>query len=88
MDPDGMTTEPASETLRETVDALCVRLRRITAATTSLDHMAADIRRDLPPGDLAPLLSQLKRDLAMATHDVELTQARVRQAIDEHTPTG
>ena len=83
-----MTTEPASATLRETVDELCVRLRRITAAATSLAYMAADIRRDLPPADLAPLLAQLKRDLALATHDVERTHAHVRRAMDEHTPAG
>jgi hypothetical protein len=75
-----MSTEPA--TVRETVDALGRRLARITAAATSLDHVAADIRGDLPPADLVPLLAQLRRDLVLAGQQVEVVQARAARALE------
>jgi hypothetical protein len=75
-----MSTE--TPTVRETVDALGRRLARITAAATSLDHVAADIRGDLPPSDLLPLIAQLRRDLALAAQEVDVVQSRARQALE------
>jgi hypothetical protein len=77
-----MSTEPTTQTLRETVDALGRRLARITAAATSLDHVAADFRRDTPPADLPPLLDQLRRDLALASKHVETTSSHARRVLD------
>ncbi len=71
-----------TETLRETVDELGRRLARIGAAASSLSHVSADIRHDVPPSDLLTLLQQIEHDLMLASSQLEIAHNRAKLEID------
>ena len=73
-----MNAQPATTTLRETVDELGRRLARIGAAASSLENVAADIRSSLPPGDLLPLFQQIERDLKLAERQLDVARERAK----------
>jgi hypothetical protein len=77
-----MTTQPAIATVRDTVEELSRRLARIGAAASSLGSLSGDIRHGVPPADLLPLLEQVERDLALASHQLEITHDRAKRELD------
>ena len=77
-----MTTYPAATTVRETVDELSRRLARIGAAASSLQNVAADTRPGVPPTDLLSLFDQIGRDLALASHQLDISRERAKLALD------
>ena len=77
-----MTTQPSTASVRETLDALRQRLARIEAAASSLDAIAAEIHRGVPPADLLAVLQQIQLDLARAAYDAEVAHARATLELD------
>jgi hypothetical protein len=73
-----MTDHHATPTLRESVDELGARLARIGAATSTLRNLAPQIRHGIPPSTLLTTTEALERDLALASHQVEVVHDRAR----------
>jgi len=73
-------TEPSLPTVRESADALGIRLARIGAAATTLRGISADLRASSSPEALFTLLDGLERDIALASRQLLL----VRQSAREH----
>lgn len=65
-----------SRTLREQADELAVRLDRIAAAAVLLRRLTTDIRHDVPPASMVPLLDDLRRDFMLATRELEGVRER------------
>jgi hypothetical protein len=81
-----MSPQPATPTLRETVDELGERLARIGAAATALRGVSANIRHGVPPATLMTLLEHLERDLALAT--LELSRVHERATLEMESLSG
>ena len=73
-----MSHHHATPTLRESVDELGERLARIGAAASTLRNLAPQIRHGIPPSTLLTLTETLERDLALASHQVEVVHDRAR----------
>jgi len=73
-------TEPSLPTVRESADALGIRLARIGAAATTLRGISADLRASSSPEALFTLLDGLERDIALASRQLLM----VRQSAREH----
>jgi len=73
-------TEPSLPTVRESADALGIRLARIGAAATTLRGISADLRASSSREALFTLLDGLERDIALASRQLLV----VRQSAREH----
>jgi hypothetical protein len=73
-------TEPSLPTVRESADALGIRLARIGAAATTLRGISADLRANSSREALFTLLDGLERDIALASRQLLM----VRQSAREH----
>ena len=73
-----MSTHHATPTLRETIEELEARLARIGAAASTLHNLAPQIRHGIPPSTLLRLTETLERDLALASHQVEVVHDRAQ----------
>jgi hypothetical protein len=75
-------SEPSLPTVRESADALGIRLARIGAAATTLRGLTADLRATSSREALLTLLDGLERDLAFASRDLLLAREAARQQLD------
>lgn len=73
-----MTSDPGTPTLRESVDELDSRLARIGAAASTLRNLAPQIRHGIPPSTLLTLTETLERDLALASHQLDVVHDRAQ----------
>lgn len=71
-----MSTQPATPSLRESVDDLGDRLARIGAAASTLRNLSTQIRHGIPPSTLLTLIEVLGRDLALASHQLDVVHER------------
>lgn len=55
---------------------LAERLDRITAAGVTLRTLIFEIRHDVPPEPMVPLLEALDRDLVLAANELERVRER------------
>lgn len=78
-------SQPAIATVRESVDELGRRLARICAAASSLNSLSGDIRHGAPPADLMTLLSQIERELMLASHELQVARDRAKLELDPPT---
>jgi hypothetical protein len=68
-------------TLREQTIQLAERLDRIAAAATTLRALIFEIRHDVPPEPMVPLLAALDRDLVLASHELEQVSERAAREL-------
>jgi len=68
-------------TLREQTVHLAERLDRIAAAATTLRALIFEIRHDIPPEPMIPLLATLDRDLVLASHELERVSERAAREL-------
>ena len=73
-------TDPQLPTVRESADALGIRLARIGAAAVTLRGISADLRASSSREALFTLLDGLERDIALASRQLLV----VRQSAREH----
>jgi hypothetical protein len=64
--------------LREHVDALRTRLRRIQASSAHLAELIDSVGRDGSTDTLLACVDQLERDLALAGHELARVRASAR----------
>ena len=76
-----VTSHPAEPTLREQAVHLVGRLDWIAAAATTLRALIFEIRHDIPPGPMAPLLDNLDHDIVLASHELEELRARAAREL-------
>ncbi len=76
-----VTSHPAEPTLREQAIHLARRLDRIAAGATTLRALIFEIRHDVPPGPMAPLLDNLDRDIVLASHELEELRDRAAREL-------
>jgi hypothetical protein len=77
-----LVSEPSLPTIRESADALGIRLARIGAAATTLRGLTADLRAASSREALLTLLDGLERDLAFASRELLLAREAARQQLD------
>jgi hypothetical protein len=75
----GMSIQPTSLTLRESVDELGSRLARIGAAAVTLRNLTAEMRAGIRPSTPLRLADDLERDLALAAHQRESVRERAQE---------
>ena len=75
-------SEPSLPTVRESADALGIRLARIGAAATTLRGLTADLRATSSREALLTLLDGLERDIAFASSQLMVVREAARQQID------
>ncbi len=73
-------TDPPLPTVRESADALGIRLARIGAAAVTLRGISDDLRASSSREALFTLLDGLERDIALASRQLLV----VRQSAREH----
>ncbi len=73
-------TDPPLPTVRESADALGIRLARIGAAAVTLRGISDDLRASSSREALFTLLDGLERDIAFASRQLPV----VRQSAREH----
>jgi hypothetical protein len=73
-------TDPPLPTVRESADALGIRLARIGAAAVTLRGISDDLRASTSREALFTLLDGLERDIALASRQLLV----VRQSAREH----
>ena len=72
-------SEPSPPTVRESADALGIRLARIGAAAVTLRGLTADLRASSSREALLTLLDGLERDIALASHQLLVTRQAARE---------
>jgi hypothetical protein len=75
-------TEPSLPTVRESADALGIRLARIGAAATTLRGISADLRENSSREALFTLLDGLERDIALASRQLLIVRQSAREHLD------
>jgi hypothetical protein len=75
-------TEPTLPTVRESADALGMRLARIGAAATTLRGISADLRVNSSREALFTLLDGLERDIALASRQLLVVRQSAREHLD------
>jgi hypothetical protein len=71
-----MSTQPTTPSLRDSVDELGERLSRIGAAASTLRNLSTQIRHGVPPSTLLSVIEVLKRDLTLASHQLDVVHGR------------
>ena len=72
-------SEAPLPTVRESADALGIRLARIGAAATTLRGLTADLRATSSREALLTLLDGLERDIAFASNQLLVVREAARQ---------
>ena len=75
-------TEPTLPTVRESADALGMRLARIGAAATTLRGISADLRANSSREALFTLLDGLERDIVLASRQLLVVRQSAREHLD------
>lgn len=75
-------SEAPLPTVRESADALGIRLARIGAAATALRGLSADLRATSSREALLTLLDGLERDIALASNQLLVVRQAARQQTD------
>jgi hypothetical protein len=75
-------TEPTLPTVRDSADALGIRLARIGAAATTLRGISADLRANSSREALFTLLDGLERDIALASRQLLIVRQSAREHLD------
>jgi hypothetical protein len=75
-------SEPPLPTVRESADALGIRLARIGAAAVTLRGLAADLRASSSREALFTLLDGLERDIALASRQLLVTRQAAREQLE------
>ena len=75
-------TEPSLPTVRESADALGIRLARIGAAAVTLRGLTADLRASSSREALFTLLDGLERDIALASRQLLVTRQAAREQLE------
>lgn len=75
-------TEPPLPTVRESADALGIRLARIGAAASTLRGISADLRANSSREALFTLLDGLERDIALASRQLLMVRQSAREHLD------
>jgi hypothetical protein len=76
-------SEPSPPTVRESADALGIRLARIGAAAVTLRGLTADLRASSSREALLPLLDGLERDIALASRQLLVTRQAAREPLEQ-----
>jgi hypothetical protein len=76
-------SEPPPPTVRESADALGIRLARIGAAAVTLRGLSADLRASSSREALFTLLDGLERDIALASRQLLVTRQAARDQLDQ-----
>jgi hypothetical protein len=76
-------TDPPLPTVRESADALGIRLARIGAAAVTLRGISADLRASSSREALFTLLDGLERDIALASRQLLVVRQSAREHLDE-----
>jgi hypothetical protein len=75
-------SEPPLPPVRESADALGIRLARIGAAATTLRGISADLRATSSREALFTLLDNLERDIAFASRQLLVVRQAARDQLD------
>jgi hypothetical protein len=75
-------SEPPLPSVRESADALNIRLARIGAAATTLRGLTADLRPTSSREALLSLLDGLERDIAFASSQLLVVRQAAREQLD------
>lgn len=75
-------TDPPLPTVRESADALGIRLARIGAAAVTLRSVSADLRASSSREALFTLLDGLERDIALASRQLLVVRQSAREHLD------
>jgi len=75
-------TDPPPPTVRESADALGIRLARIGAAAVTLRGVSADLRASSSREALFTLLDGLERDIALASRQLLVVRQSAREHLD------
>jgi hypothetical protein len=75
-------SEPPVPSVRESADALGIRLARVGAAATTLRGLTADLRANSSPEALLTLLDGLERDIAFASSQLLVVREAARRQLD------
>ena len=75
-------TDPPLPTVRESADALGIRLARIGAAAVTLRGISADLRESSSREALLTLLDGLERDIAFASRQLLVVRQSAREQLD------
>ena len=75
-------TDPSLPTVRESADALGIRLARIGAAAVTLRGISADLRATSSRQALFTLLDGLERDIALASRQLLVVRQSAREHLD------
>jgi hypothetical protein len=76
-------SEPSPPTVRESADALGIRLARIGAAAVTLRGLTADLRASSSREALFTLLDGLERDIALASRQLVVTRQAAREQLEQ-----
>ena len=76
-------TDPPLPTVRESADALGIRLARIGAAAVTLRGITADLRESSSREALFSLLDGLERDIAFASRQLLVVRQSAREHLDQ-----
>ena len=76
-------SEPPLPTVRESADALGIRLARIGAAAVTLRGLSADLRENSSREALFSLLDGLERDIALASSQLLMVRQSAREHLDQ-----
>jgi len=76
-------TDPQLPTVRESADALGIRLARIGAAAVTLRGISADLRASSSREALFTLLDGLERDIDLASRQLLVVRRSAREHLDE-----
>ena len=76
-------TDPPLPTVRESADALGIRLARIGAAAVTLRGISADLRESSSREALFTLLDGLERDIAFASRQLLVVRQSAREQLDQ-----
>ena len=75
-------TDPPLPTVRESADALGIRLARIGAAAVTLRGISDDLRESSSREALFTLLDGLERDIAFASRQLLVVRQSAREHLD------
>jgi hypothetical protein len=76
-------TDPPLPTVRESADALGIRLARIGAAAVTLRGISADLRESSSREALFSLLDGLERDIVFASRQLLVVRQSAREHLDQ-----
>ena len=76
-------SEPSPPTVRESADALGIRLARIGAAAVTLRGLTADLRASSSREALFTLLDGLERDISLASRQLLVTRQAAREQLEQ-----